>query len=626
MSTLSGKKYSRWNGTSWDDITFLPETHIHDDRYFTETESNNLFIPRRSGIYQSATGTPDSYAFLANVFPSASTGVGFEYDILLNAALKGYTITESGSALSGNPAAFFDGKLAPQYSSSSIGLNPADPYVLLIEGLPGTHSQTGGYFGWTCRYWWPDKFKIEGYEDYSHHDWITLLDQSVTAVGTKDLIIPLYPNGLAGAYTKFRITIYHSVGSAATDGNPRWGISEIFFIQPEAQGVHEYANVKFLNGFKDTAFLKLASGGIIAADVIFNDGSSTSPELKFQNTTFAAGIDLFNNSKVLRFIDRTASASRIEFDLTTGSISTGGNINEAGQRVYSPNNKPSLSALGSIHDLSGLTTTEINTAITNAMNALIASAPGALDTLNELAAALGDDPNFASTIATALAAKMPIAGGVFSGLVTHNGQIILNNDIFINGQIESDNENITFGTLDYINVGGAVLKNLSAPYVDTDASTKKYVDDKFKQTVVEFLYGILVNNDIDVYGDITMEGGYITGLITPTSSDHAVNKAYVDSGFTPKFAGVSTSTSRTLTVNDVNNIIFVSGAYTLTMPPNTFSPGSQITIMRTGASTVTIACSGVTINGSSASKTITTQYKAVTLICYSANVWYEVGI
>lgn len=38
---------------------------------------------------------------------------------------------------------------------------------------------------------------------------------------------------------------------------------------------------------------------------------------------------------------------------------------------------------------------------------LIASAPGALDTLNELAAAMGDDPNFAATMTTALAGKEP---------------------------------------------------------------------------------------------------------------------------------------------------------------------------------------------------------------------------
>ncbi|MCV2395908.1 hypothetical protein OEB99_16455 [Actinotalea sp. M2MS4P-6] len=41
------------------------------------------------------------------------------------------------------------------------------------------------------------------------------------------------------------------------------------------------------------------------------------------------------------------------------------------------------------------------------VDAVVASAPGALDTLNELAAALGDDANFASTVTTALAGKVP---------------------------------------------------------------------------------------------------------------------------------------------------------------------------------------------------------------------------
>ncbi len=43
-----------------------------------------------------------------------------------------------------------------------------------------------------------------------------------------------------------------------------------------------------------------------------------------------------------------------------------------------------------------------NTAITSAVAALVASSPAALDTLNELAAAIGNDPNFATTITTAL--------------------------------------------------------------------------------------------------------------------------------------------------------------------------------------------------------------------------------
>jgi len=43
-----------------------------------------------------------------------------------------------------------------------------------------------------------------------------------------------------------------------------------------------------------------------------------------------------------------------------------------------------------------------------AIAALIDTAPGTMDTLNELAAALGDDPNYAATVTTALAAKLAI--------------------------------------------------------------------------------------------------------------------------------------------------------------------------------------------------------------------------
>ena len=39
---------------------------------------------------------------------------------------------------------------------------------------------------------------------------------------------------------------------------------------------------------------------------------------------------------------------------------------------------------------------------------MVGSAPAALDTLNELAAALGNDPNFATTMLNALAGKQPL--------------------------------------------------------------------------------------------------------------------------------------------------------------------------------------------------------------------------
>lgn len=44
--------------------------------------------------------------------------------------------------------------------------------------------------------------------------------------------------------------------------------------------------------------------------------------------------------------------------------------------------------------------------------ALVGGAPGTLDALNELAASLGNDPNFATTMATALAGKQPLHGNL----------------------------------------------------------------------------------------------------------------------------------------------------------------------------------------------------------------------
>lgn len=65
-----------------------------------------------------------------------------------------------------------------------------------------------------------------------------------------------------------------------------------------------------------------------------------------------------------------------------------------------------------VGDVSGLATT---TNITAAIAALVASSPAALDTLNELAAALGNDANFATTVVNALALKATLASPTFTG-------------------------------------------------------------------------------------------------------------------------------------------------------------------------------------------------------------------
>ena len=62
-----------------------------------------------------------------------------------------------------------------------------------------------------------------------------------------------------------------------------------------------------------------------------------------------------------------------------------------------------LDLKANLEDHAGLATeTYVNTAVSN----LVAAAPAALDTLNELAAAIGDDANFSTTVTNAIAAKL----------------------------------------------------------------------------------------------------------------------------------------------------------------------------------------------------------------------------
>jgi len=85
--------------------------------------------------------------------------------------------------------------------------------------------------------------------------------------------------------------------------------------------------------------------------------------------------------------------------ITTSDIGEGSNLYYTDSRVSSY-----LSTNGFA------TQTDIVAAITD-------SAPVTLDTLNELAAALGDDPNFATTTATSLGLKAPLASPSFTGNV-----------------------------------------------------------------------------------------------------------------------------------------------------------------------------------------------------------------
>ena len=107
-----------------------------------------------------------------------------------------------------------------------------------------------------------------------------------------------------------------------------------------------------------------------------------------------------------------------EFKIKHGFISTGDGSVEGSLTITGAAYADNGSRIASrpwvtqfLSDNSYATSSDITTAISN----LVDSAPGTLDTLNELAAALGDDPNFSTTLTNSIATKLPLAGGTMSG-------------------------------------------------------------------------------------------------------------------------------------------------------------------------------------------------------------------
>jgi len=95
----------------------------------------------------------------------------------------------------------------------------------------------------------------------------------------------------------------------------------------------------------------------------------------------------------------------------------------------------------------GTNTTQIATTafVSAGLANLVDSAPGALDTLNELAAALGDDANFSTTITNSIATKLPLAGGQMTGNIDLNGNNLIEvEDIGLRDRLYSDGDTNTY--------------------------------------------------------------------------------------------------------------------------------------------------------------------------------------
>ena len=164
----------------------------------------------------------------SQVVTTNRNAVGMEHNMLFNAVTR-YKVTQTGDAQV-DLNTLFDGRFGPSYSDAAV--NPSNPTVITIEGLPGCHSQAGAWVGWSTRYWAARRFKIEAYNtwDGSSIGWVTIADYSNTDYEKCDfsvLLPQIVPSSL-------RFTFYQSWGTGG-----RIGLSELLYLHPEGTRPYE---------------------------------------------------------------------------------------------------------------------------------------------------------------------------------------------------------------------------------------------------------------------------------------------------------------------------------------------------------------------------------------------------
>ena len=180
----------------------------------------------------------------------------------------------------------------------------------------------------------------------------------------------------------------------------------------------------------------------------------------------------------LGYLDGVTSAVQTQLDAKLGTSTAAS--------TYAPIASPTFTGVPAAPTATaGTNTTQIATTafVKTAVDNVIAAAPGALDTLNELAAALGNDASFSTTVTNNLATKLPLAGGTMTGAIAMSSNKIT---------------------------------GLGTPTSSTDAATKAYAD-----TMLPLAGGTMS-------GAIAMGTNKITGMGNPTLAQDAATKYYVD--------------------------------------------------------------------------------------------------
>jgi hypothetical protein len=326
-----------------------------------------------------------------------------------------------------------------------------------------------------------------------------------------------------------------------------------------------------------------------------------------------------------------------------------------------------------IPSLTGYATeTYVGTAISN----LVDTAPTTLNTLNELAAALGDDANYASTISTALGLKAPLASPTFTGTVTIpsgasiSGFAPLASPTFTGTVAGVTSTHVGLGNVDNTSDANKPVStatqtaldlklNLSDPSVDyyiTNSGSGAYLVNGISNGLITFekgkKYRIHVNatghpfwiqtvsgaySSGNVYSTGITNGGAQAGYILVELPQNAPDNLYYACQYHSSMAGsISIQSDNAITINaqssnytiapiDAGRLIEMSGGGTLTITDSSSFPiGFYVDVLQTTTSQVTIAGTSFTPDATPGLK-LRARWSSATIIKRALNSWVVLG-